>query len=81
MFEKIKKKPEHIRIKYLWISVAICMFFISLIWLASLKRDVDKLRESNKRSLGERVTENLDISNKINALIEGDSSMQEIDRP
>lgn len=33
--EKIRKKPEHIRRSYVFFSVAICMFFILLIWFFS----------------------------------------------
>jgi hypothetical protein len=35
--EEIRKKPEHIRLRYVWAMVAISMFFIIIIWFFSLK--------------------------------------------
>jgi Na+/H+ antiporter NhaC len=42
--EAIRQKPEHIRMRYVWVMVAISMFFIIIIWLISLssmKNDSD----------------------------------------
>lgn len=44
--EEIKKKPEHIRIRYVWFLTAFCMFFILLIWEISIKTNV-KLIQKN----------------------------------
>jgi hypothetical protein len=35
--EEIRKKPEHVRMRYVWASVAVTMFFIFIIWLFSLQ--------------------------------------------
>lgn len=35
--EEIRKKPEHIRLRYAWFFTAISMFMIILIWALSLK--------------------------------------------
>ena len=35
--ENIRRKPEHIRLRYVWALVAISMFFIIIIWFFSLK--------------------------------------------
>lgn len=35
--EEIRKKPEHIRLRYVWAMVAISMFFVIIIWFFSLK--------------------------------------------
>ena len=35
--EEIRRKPEHIRLRYVWALVAISMFFIIIIWFFSLK--------------------------------------------
>lgn len=35
--EKIRKKPEHIRERYVWAAVGICMLLIFVIWIFSLK--------------------------------------------
>ncbi len=34
--EEIRKKPEHVRMRYVWGGVAIAMFFIIIVWLFSL---------------------------------------------
>lgn len=34
---EIRKKPEHIRLRYVWAMVAISMFFVIIIWFFSLK--------------------------------------------
>lgn len=33
--EEIRNKPENIRLRYVWGSVAICMIFIIIIWIFS----------------------------------------------
>ncbi len=35
--EEIRKKPEHIRLRYVWAGVAVVMFFIIIIWIFSLQ--------------------------------------------
>lgn len=37
--EEIRRKPEHIRIRYVWFLTAFCMFFVLLIWEISIKTD------------------------------------------
>jgi uncharacterized protein YlxW (UPF0749 family) len=34
--EEIRKKPEHIRIRYVWMWVGISMVFIIAIWIVSI---------------------------------------------
>ncbi|EKE15645.1 MAG: hypothetical protein ACD_11C00116G0032 [uncultured bacterium] len=35
--EEIRKKPTHIRERYVWVSVALCMTFVITIWFFSAK--------------------------------------------
>ena len=35
--EEIRQKPEHERIRYVWGMVVICMFFVIILWIISLK--------------------------------------------
>ncbi len=35
--EKIRRQPEHVRLRYVWAGVAIVMFFIIIIWIFSLQ--------------------------------------------
>lgn len=36
--EAIRKEPEHVRVRYVWILTGVCMFFVILIWIFSLKQ-------------------------------------------
>jgi len=42
--DEIRKKPEHIRIRYVWMWVAISMVLIIVIWIVSI---VTQNRDSN----------------------------------
>ena len=44
--EEIRQKPEHIRMRYVWLSVAIVMAFIILVWVFSLKAEFGKERNN-----------------------------------
>ena len=35
--DEIRSKPEHIRLRYVWGAVGICMFFILVFWIFSIK--------------------------------------------
>ena len=35
--EEIRQKPEHERMRYVWIMVSVSMFFVIIIWVVSLK--------------------------------------------
>lgn len=47
--EKIRQKPEHIRMRFVWFFVAISMIFILAVWFFSLKsgQDQDFSEQSN----------------------------------
>ncbi|MFH0969796.1 MAG: hypothetical protein V1804_04775 [Patescibacteria group bacterium] len=40
--EEIRQKPEHIRLRYVWGSVAISMIFIIIIWVFSFSESFKK---------------------------------------
>jgi hypothetical protein len=42
--EEIRQKPEYIRVRYVWGAVAICMFFIIIIWVFSLGDSFSKIK-------------------------------------
>ena len=44
----IHKQPEHIRIRYMWASVAIAMTFVVVIWLMSIRINFNKVRMDEK---------------------------------
>jgi hypothetical protein len=35
--EKIRQKPEHIRMRYVWFFVAVSMIFVIMLWIFSLQ--------------------------------------------
>jgi ABC-type sugar transport system permease subunit len=40
--EEIRKKPDHIKLRYVWFFVAICMILVIAIWFFSLKTSLGK---------------------------------------
>lgn len=40
--EEIRKKPEHIRLRYVWAMVAISMIFVLAIWFFSMAGNSEK---------------------------------------
>jgi Tfp pilus assembly protein PilN len=40
--EEIRRKPEHERMRYVWGSVAVCMVFVFLVWILSVKISLQK---------------------------------------
>ena len=44
--EEIKKKPEHIRVRYAWFLTAICMFFVLLIWEVSFRMNMESIQNN-----------------------------------
>lgn len=48
--EEIRKKPEHVRLRYVWGGVAIIMLFILIIWIFSLPETFKSSEEEKKIS-------------------------------
>ena len=46
----IRKKPEHVRLRYMWGSLVISMLFIVCIWLLSVRINLLKARSDNSTS-------------------------------
>jgi len=75
MFDKIEKKvhhirqePLHIRVRYVWVAVAITMFFVLFIWVLSMKMNF--LNISNDIQTQESIDE---LQKKIDT-IRGDTT-------
>lgn len=47
--EEIRQKPEHIRLRYVWIGVTVSMIFILFIWFFSLKNSFQSIPEENEQ--------------------------------
>jgi len=41
--EEIRKKPDHIKLRYVWFFVFLCMILIIAIWFFSLQADLSEL--------------------------------------
>ena len=66
IIENIRKKPEHIRARYLWFSILICMSFVFLVWLSSVKSGIEKIKMSDDDN-----EETQSITDSIQSSIEG----------
>lgn len=63
--EEIRNKPEHVREKYVWMAVVVCMILVFSIWLFSFKSifmqkketgsvtPVKELMDKSKETIGE----------------------------
>jgi hypothetical protein len=49
--EEIRRKPEHIRLRYVWGSVAISMIFIVIIWIFSLNESAKNMHPLETKNL------------------------------
>ncbi len=47
--EEIRKKPDHIKLRYVWFFVIICMLLIVSIWFLSVKADINDSSMKNKK--------------------------------
>lgn len=67
--EEIRKKPEHIRRRYVWAMVTISMFFVVMIWFFSLK---------SGQTAESTLTQQLDNSGVTEQLNVGKQNFQDI---
>jgi len=44
--EKIRQKPEHIRVRYVWFCVAVSMIFVLTIWIFSMKSQLQQIPDT-----------------------------------
>ena len=97
MFDKIEKKveyireqPEHIRMRYVWLTVGMVMFLIIFIWLVSLRTSFLQIHTDTKSqqeidAIKKRINE-LDPNNttpaekpvSIDELLENNAKQNEI---
>jgi len=72
--EEIRRKPEHIRLRYVWGGVAISMFFIIIIWIFSLSDSINKMKPTDNGNLPD-IKQSLD---EMQSLKETTPSISEI---
>lgn len=68
--EEIRQKPEHIRIRYVWGSVAVSMVMIIIIWIFSLGDSLKKTDSSNGQVTLPDFKKSLEELNNINPSIQ-----------
>jgi len=59
--EEIRNKPEHIRLRYVWGAVGICMTFVLVLWAFSVRETI-KTMSNQVKSSGSCMT---DFKNKF----------------
>lgn len=67
--EDIRKKPEHIRLYFVWVCVIVCMFFILMLWFFSKKGQAPQTPI---------ITPTSDIEKTLNNLEEQSKSIKDI---
>ena len=81
--EEIRQQPEHVRIRYVWIAVAVSMFFIILIWLFSLNESFKKTNPAsdmkNLPSIKQSIEEMQSIKNEMPSADEIGNDLQELE--
>ena len=50
LIEKIQNQPKRKRLIILWVSTAVAMMIVLMIWFFSFSRNADKLKENNKNA-------------------------------
>lgn len=70
--QEIRRQPEHIRLRYMWGAIAVCMTFVVMIWLMSVRINIGKamhkpqtqaVREGIREQLTNTATKNTENSN------------------
>jgi hypothetical protein len=66
--KEIRKQPEHIRMKYVWICMGISMFIIIFIWLLTMKTtilNIDSPATSETSESFEELQQQIQNINKV----------------
>ena len=71
--EEIRQRPEHVRVWYAWVSVAVVMFFVLVIWIFTLQ-------ENFRRAIPETVQQTTDGTNQIAPKTDGTSSLDDLSK-
>jgi len=57
--EEIRRQPEHVRMRYVWIFTAVSMAFVVAIWVFSLAAPTNQERESTEEIIPGEILEGL----------------------
>lgn len=58
--EEIRRKPEHIRMVYVWAMVIVSMLFVLAIWIFSLKNEIRQVQ------VDDSINSGIGIPNELN---------------
>ena len=64
--DEIRQKPEHIRVRYVWFAVSVCMFFLVMVWIFSIRDQMSGGFFKNNQSSGNGNALNI-LNNDLNA--------------
>ena len=74
--EKIRKQPEHVRLRYVWICVIASMFVVLMLWFFSIA----SMFMEEKNNSNQATTENVsNISEQLQTLQEQAPSLKDLD--
>lgn len=69
--EEIRQKPEQVRMRYVFLSLFVSMFFVVSIWLLSLEESVQNLKKSVPQSSSdERADSSKEEQPSLNSLLQ-----------
>lgn len=69
--EELKQKPEHIRVRYVWASVAVSMVFIIVIWFFSIQARVSSTAEQDSKATD-------DLQSQLNKIKDATPSINDL---
>ena len=51
--EEINRKPEHVRKKFMYAAVFVCMIFVIIIWIMSVKINLSSSNQNENKEIQE----------------------------
>lgn len=79
--EEIRKKPEHIRLRYVWVLTVISAFFIIIIWILSISfsgknKTSEPIQGEVLQELSNQGKSLKDAANGLKGVLENKPSME-----
>lgn len=76
--EEIRRKPEHIRVRYFWVTMIISIIFVLFLWIFSLKENLSSISIQNEST--SEITEQIkeEFSNTQSSITDSFQKSSEI---
>lgn len=76
--EEIRRKPEHIRVRYFWATMIISIIFVLFLWIFSLKENLSSISIQNEST--SEITEQIkeEFSNTQSSITDSFQKSSEI---